>query len=180
MIYDFPLLFSHSKSIWLSTLITIIITYCLLIINYYYNNYKIHNNYCSVGVMELCLLNLLILNDWFLCNSYHCVLFKTLSHVINQESHVSSWNLGKIYLVHFLKFWNLPRFTREILQSYSKLCTLESNLGYLFRGWFCGSGGGGSQSYLFSKIWQSYRNDLKLNRLKGCHKNFQNIMWMAV
>ena len=60
--------------------------------------------------MELCLLNLLILNDWFLCNSYHCVLFKTLSHVINQESHVSSWNLGKIYLVHFLKFWNFLRF----------------------------------------------------------------------
>ena len=24
------------------------------------------------------------------------------------------WNLEKIYLVHFLKFWNLPRFTQEI------------------------------------------------------------------
>ena len=52
--------------------------------------------------------------DWFLCNSYPCVLFESLWHVINQESHVYSWNLGKIYLVHFLKFWNLPRFTREI------------------------------------------------------------------
>ena len=73
-----------------------------------------HNNYCSVGVMEICLLNLLILIDCFLCNSYPCVLFESLSHVINQESHVYSWNLGKIYLVHFLKFWNLPRFTWEI------------------------------------------------------------------
>ena len=56
--------------------------------------------------MELCLLNLLILIDCFLCNSYPCVLFESLSHVINQESHVYSWNLGKIYLVHFLKLWN--------------------------------------------------------------------------
>ena len=64
--------------------------------------------------MELCLLNLLILIDWFLCNSYLCVLFESLSHVINQESHVYSWNLGEIYLVHFLKFWNLPFFTWDI------------------------------------------------------------------
>ena len=47
--------------------------------------------------------------DWlFFC--------EILTFVINQESHVYSWNLGKIYLVHFLKFWNLPRFTREILK----------------------------------------------------------------
>ena len=53
--------------------------------------------------------------EWlFLCNSYSCVLFESLSHVINQESHVYSWNLGKIYRVHFWKFWNLPRFTRKI------------------------------------------------------------------
>ena len=47
-----------------------------------------HNNYCSVGVMEICLLNLLILIDCFLCNSYSCVLIESLPHVINQESHV--------------------------------------------------------------------------------------------
>ena len=67
--------------------------------------------------MELRLLNLLILIDCFLCNSYPCVLFdstESLSHVINQELHVYSRNLGKIYLVHFLKFWNLLLFTREI------------------------------------------------------------------
>ena len=75
---------------------------------------KSRNNYCSVGFMELCVLNLLIFIDCFLYNSYPCVLFESLSHVINQESHVYSWNLGKIYLVYFLKFWNLPRFTREI------------------------------------------------------------------
>ena len=54
------------------------------------------------GFTELCLLNLLILIV-FLCNSYPCVLFESLSHVINQESHV----LGKVYLVHFLKFWKI-------------------------------------------------------------------------
>ena len=64
--------------------------------------------------MELCLLNLLILIDRYLSNSYPYVLFESLSHVIKQESHVYSWNLGKIYLPNFVKFWNLPRFTREI------------------------------------------------------------------
>ena len=54
--------------------------------------------------MELCLLNLLILIDCFLCNSYPCVLFESLSHAINQKSQVYSWNLGKIF----------TRFTREI------------------------------------------------------------------
>ena len=37
------------------------------------------------------------------------MLFESLAHVINQESHVYSWNLGKIYLVHFLKFWNFQK-----------------------------------------------------------------------
>ena len=64
--------------------------------------------------MELCLLDLLVLIDYFLCNSYPCVLFDSLSHVIHQESHVYSWNFGKIYLVYFFKFWNLPRFNWEI------------------------------------------------------------------
>ena len=32
------------------------------------------------------------------------MLFESLSHVINQESHVYSWNLGEIYLVHFWNF----------------------------------------------------------------------------
>ena len=114
MICNFPRLFSHSKNIRVSTLIAIIITYYLLIINLYYNNNYSKSQYCSVGVMEVCLLNLLILIDCFLYNSYPFVLFESLSHVINQESHVYSWNLGKIYLVHFLKFWNLSRFTREI------------------------------------------------------------------
>ena len=67
--------------------------------------------------MELCLLNLLILTDCFLCKSYPCVLFQILSHVINQESHVYSWDLGKHFLVCFLKFWNLPSFTSEISKS---------------------------------------------------------------
>ena len=60
-ICDSPLLFSHSKNIRMSTLITIIITYYLLIIIIIIIIIitKNHNNYCSVGVMELRLLNLL-------------------------------------------------------------------------------------------------------------------------
>ena len=54
--------------------------------------------------MELCLLNLLILIDRFLCNSDAYVLFESLSLVINQESHIYSRNLGKVYLAYFLKF----------------------------------------------------------------------------
>ena len=60
MICNFPLLFSHSKNIRMSTLIRIIITYYLLIIIIIIIT-KSHSNYCSVGVMELCLLNLMIL-----------------------------------------------------------------------------------------------------------------------
>ena len=100
-------LLTHSDWISLSTRPIIIIIIIVIIT-------KSHSNYCSVGVMELCLLNVLILIDCFLCNSYPCMLFESLSHVINQESHVYSWNLWKIYLVHFLKFWHLPRFTSEI------------------------------------------------------------------
>ena len=110
LFWNFPLLYFHSENIRISTLITIIITFYLSIINIIIT--KSHNSYCSVGVMELCLLHLLILVNCFLCNSYPCVLFESLSHVINQESHVYSWNLGKIYLIHVLKFWNLSCFTR--------------------------------------------------------------------
>ena len=78
---------------------TIIITYYLLIIIIIII-IKSHNNYCSVGVMELCLLNLLVLIV-FLCNCYSCVLFESLPYVINQESLVYSWNLGNVYLVYF-------------------------------------------------------------------------------
>ena len=79
-----------------------------------------HNSYCSVGVIESCLSNLLILTDCFLCNSYHCVLFESLSNVINQESHVYSWNLGKIYLAHFLKFSNLEPFSNFRFHNFRK------------------------------------------------------------
>ena len=44
----------------------------------------------------------------FLCNSYPCVLFESLSHVINQESHL------------FVKFGkNVPRSFSKILKSRS-------------------------------------------------------------
>ena len=44
--------------------------------------------------------------DCFLCNSYPCVVIESLSHVVNQESHL------------FVKFGeNLPRSFFEILKS---------------------------------------------------------------
>ena len=63
LFWNFLLLFSRSKNIWMSsTLIRVIITYQLLIIIIIIIT-KCHSNYCSVAVavMELCLLNLLIL-----------------------------------------------------------------------------------------------------------------------
>ena len=50
MICNFTLLFSHSKNIRMPTLITMIITYYLLIINVIIIT-KSHNDYCSVGFM---------------------------------------------------------------------------------------------------------------------------------
>ena len=94
----------------MSTLITIIITYWLLIIIVIIT--KSHNNYCSVGVMVLCLLNLLILIVF--CVILTLVFSLRACHIWLTRNHVYSWNLGRIYLVHFLKFWNLPCFTREI------------------------------------------------------------------
>ena len=37
---------------------------------------------------------------------------ESLQHVINQESHVYSQNLRKIYLVHFLKLWKFQNFKK--------------------------------------------------------------------
>ena len=73
------------------TFIKIIITY------YYYNNYKKSKNYCSAGVVFIkfviifCVILALV---WPLRACY----------VINQESHVYSWNLMKIYLEIFWNF----------------------------------------------------------------------------
>ena len=110
IIYNFPLLFFHSKNTRMSTLITIIITCWLPTINYYCNNdYKKSQELLqcsSVWFMESCLSNLLLLIDCFLCNSYPCVVFESFSHVINQESHLYSWNLGKGYLVSLGRFQN--------------------------------------------------------------------------
>ena len=51
----------------------------------------------------------------FLCNSYHCVIFESLSHVINQESCL------------FVKFWgNLPRSFFEIFKTHSSLSQVNS------------------------------------------------------
>ena len=43
-------------------------------------------------------INFVDIDSFFVCNFYPCVLFESLSHVINHESHVDLRNLGKIYL----------------------------------------------------------------------------------
>ena len=59
--------------------------------------------------MELSSLNLLILINCCLCYSYPYVLCESLSHVINQESHVYTWNVGKIYLISLERFKNVKK-----------------------------------------------------------------------
>ena len=69
------------------------------------------------------------MTDFFLSNSYPSVLFESWSHVINHESHVLFVKFGENLprsFVHFLNFWNLPRFSREI----SKF--QKSELGFCF------------------------------------------------
>ena len=50
-----------------------------------------HNNYCSVGVMEICLLNLLILIDCFcvilmlVCSLRACHMWLTRNHMFKRE-----------------------------------------------------------------------------------------------
>ena len=92
-------------NIGMSTLITIIITYYLLIIIVIIIT-KCHNNYCSVGVMELCLLNLLILIVFcviLVCSLRTCHMWLTRNHMLIRENlprsffeifKSSSFNLG--------------------------------------------------------------------------------------
>ena len=107
LFWNFPLLFSHSKNIRMSTLITIIITYKLLIIIIIIIT-KSHNNYCSVGVMELSLFNLLILNDCFLCFLRACHMWLNRNHMFKREI----WD--KFTEFTFLKFCNLPSETSKL------------------------------------------------------------------
>ena len=96
----------------------------MLIINYYYNNnYKSHNNYCSVGVMELCLLNWLILFCVILTLVYSlraCHMWLTRNHMF----------IGEIWgkLTSFI-FWNfeISNFSISIskISKISKLQIIE-------------------------------------------------------
>ena len=88
----------------MSTLITIIITdYLLITIKIIIT--KSHNNYCTVGVMVLCLLNLLVLIVFcviltLLCSLRTCHMWLTRNHIFIREI----W--GKVTSFIFLKFWN--------------------------------------------------------------------------
>ena len=101
MICNFPLLFSHSKNNLMSTLITIIITYYLLTIIIIIIT-KSPNNYCSVGVKELYLLNLLILIVFcviltLVCSLRACHMWLSRNHMFICEI----WGKFTSFL-----FWN--------------------------------------------------------------------------
>ena len=95
-----------------------ILLYIIIIIT------KSYNNCCSLGVIELCLLNLLVLIDCFLCNSSPYLLFESLSQVIDQESsHAYSRNLGKTYLISLGRFQNFKKVNSVNLSQISLLNT---------------------------------------------------------
>ena len=84
--------------------------------------------------MELCLLNLLVLIDCFLFNSYLSVLFGSLSHVINQESPCLFVKFGKIY---FVLFWNfeISLFSLGRFQNFKKVNLLNLSQISLLNAW---------------------------------------------
>ena len=97
--------------------------------------------------MELCLLNLLILIDCFLCNSYPCVLFESLSHVINQESHIYSWNLKKI--------WKISKFQKSELGKFIPNFPLKHVITSTnHKSWSCRTG----SHKKYSKTWKYSQN----------------------
>ena len=111
-------------------MITIIITYYLLIIIIIIVA-KSHNNYCSVGVMELCLLNLLILVDCFcviltpVCCLRACHMWLTRNHMFIGETwgkFTSSilWNF-EISFVSLGRFQNFKKVNSVNLSQISLL-----------------------------------------------------------
>ena len=120
MICNFLLFFSPSKNIQMSTLITILllINYELLIIVIIIIR-KSHNNYCSGGVMEWCLLNLFKLIDFLwviltlVCSYRTSQMWLTRSHMSIHEiwgkfSSFIFWNF-EVFLVSLSIFQNLKK-----------------------------------------------------------------------
>ena len=89
LFWNFPLLFSHFKNI--------LITYYLLIIIIMMIIKKSQNNYCSVGAMELCLLNL--------CSLIAFHIWLTRNHMFICEiwgkfTSFMFWNLSQVSLLN--------------------------------------------------------------------------------
>ena len=115
MIFNFPLLFSHSKNIRMSTLITIIITYYLLIIIIIIIT-KSHNNYCSAEV-KYGVMFIKFVDIDFVCNSYPlyslraCHMWLTRNHMFKKPRSVfeikkfQKSELGKFIQISLLKMW---------------------------------------------------------------------------
>ena len=68
--------------------------------------------------MELCLLDLLILIDCLLCNSYPCVLFESLSYAFNLVSlgrfqNFKKVNLVNLFQISLLNMWFLVQIWKH-------------------------------------------------------------------
>ena len=92
---------------------------------------KCHNNYCSVRVMELCLLNLLILIDCFcvivtlVCSLRACHMWLTKNHMFVREiwgkfTSFFFWNF-EIFLVSLGIFQNFKKVNSVNLSQISLL-----------------------------------------------------------
>ena len=116
----------------MSTLIAIIITYYLfLLIIIIIIITKSHNNYCSVGVVELCLLNLLVMIDFFcviltlVCSLRACHMWLARNHMFIREiwgefTSFIFWNF-EVSLVWFERFQNFKKMNSVNLSQISLL-----------------------------------------------------------
>ena len=68
--------------------------------------------------------------DWFLCNSYPCVLFESLWHVINQESHKFIRDIWDEF-ISFI-FWNFETFW---FQNFKKVNSVNLSQIFLLNMW---------------------------------------------
>ena len=104
------------------------------------------------------------------------MLFESLPHVINQESPVYSWNLRKIYLLHFLKFSQISLLNMPLLVPINfencLLLTHMANYNPFMETRTCQSQNGGS-SFCDRTFFFTWNSSFKLDsKIMGDTKNF--------
>ena len=102
--------------------------------------------------------------DWlFLCNSCPYVLFESLSHVTNQESHVHLSNLGTFIFRNF----EISLFLLQILQNFKKINSGNLSQIPLLNMW----------SLVQIKLDDSLGQCLATSRGKNHQKNLRGQIW---